>query len=318
MTMWGVLGSGAIGSVFGGRLAAAGEEVLLIDVNRDHMDAVAANGLTLEAPSGETVVSHPRATADPSTVPPLDVVIVLTKGYSVDEAARSIAGSVHDGTWVITVQNGLGNDRRLAEVFGADRVVPGTTTVGGEYLAPGRVRMTPPAAARTAVTHLGTPRTTESVPEDLVAAADRMTAAGLPVELIADADTVIWTKLAMAASVAPLCTALRCTVADVWDSEDGRRLLREVFDEILAVAHAEGVALDPEQTWSHLAEVFSAVGPHHPSMTVDILNGRRTEIDTFSIEIAARGQALGVPTPLNRALGTMVKLLERSPGIVKP
>lgn len=315
MTTWGILGSGAIGSVFGGRLAAAGEEVVLIDVNRDHMDAVTAHGLKLEAPSGDTVVAHPRATADPETVPPLDVVIVLTKGYAVDEAARSIVGSVREGTWVITVQNGLGNDRRLAAVFGPDRVVPGTTTVGGEYLAPGRVRMTPPAAARTAVTHLGSPRTADSIPEDLAAVADRMTAAGLPVEVIADADTMIWTKLAMAASVAPVCTALRCTVADVWDGERGRELVRDVFDEIVSVAHAEGVDLDPEPTWSHLAGVFSAVGPHYPSMTIDILHGRRTEIDTFSIEIAQRGRALGVATPLNEALGTMVKLLEGSPEI---
>lgn len=316
MTTWGILGSGAIGSVFGGRLALAGEDVVLIDVNRPHMEAVASGGLVLEAPSGDELLARPRATADPAAVPPLDVVIVLTKGYSVEEAARSIVGSVGEATWVITVQNGLGNDRRLAAVFGPDRVVPGTTTVGGEYLSPGRVRMTPPAADGSAVSHLGIPRSADIAPAGLLEVAERMTAAGLPVEVSPDADTVIWTKLAMAASAAPLCTALRCTVADLWNSDEGRALLRAVFDEIASVAHAEGVALDREATWSHLAGVFGSVGAHPPSMTVDILKGRRTEIDSFSIEIARLGTEHGVPVPLNDALGKMVKLLEASPGIV--
>jgi 2-dehydropantoate 2-reductase len=86
--------------------------------------------------------------------------------------------------------------------------------------------------------------------------------------------------------------------------------MRDVFDEIVSVAHAEGVHLDADSVWHHLMSVFSAVGPHLTSMAVDVSLGRQTEIDSMSIEISRRGTRHGIKTPLNDSIGRLIMAIQ--------
>ena len=305
-----ILGAGAMGSVFGGKLALAGHEVTLVDVWREHMQAVAGSGLELRAPDGTSTTVHLGAIHEPALLKPVEVVIVLTKTFASAEAIRSIAHALTDETWVVTVQNGLGNERRLADVIGPERVVPGTTTVGAEQSSPGRTTMSPATAAGTAVTHVGPPRTSTEIPDGVRVVARELTEAGLPTEALDSADVVIWTKLALAGPMGPLTALLRRTVSDVAADEHSLALLTEMFDEIVAVAHALGVPLDREASWAHAMETFRGAGPHTTSMAADVLAGRRTEIDAFCGEVARLGSEHGVPTPVNRTVWHAVKMLE--------
>lgn len=307
-----ILGAGAMGSVFGGRLALAGHDVTLVDVWSQHVEAVERDGLALERDGGEPLRARPRACAPADLIEPVDVVIVLTKGFATTEAATSIRRAVMPRTWVVTLQNGLGLDRALAAVFGPDRVVPGTTTVGAEMLGPGRTKMAGPTATGEAVTHLGRPRTAGAPAAELDDLANVLTKAELPTEVDRDADGVIWTKLAMAASMAPVCAVLRCTIGEVWGDERGRALIRALVEEIVAVAAAEDVELDREAVWRHCASTWDRYGDHHPSMAVDVMAGRRTEIDSFSLEIARRAEAHGDEARISRTVGTLVALAERA------
>jgi 2-dehydropantoate 2-reductase len=308
---WAILGSGALGSVFGGRLALAGHDVTLIDVDREHMDRVAEAGLVLKEPDGSEVIARPRATSDPATVAHADVVIVLTKSWATRDAAVSLRHAVGDTCWVVTLQNGLGAGETLAEVFGPDHVVPGATTVGGQLLSPGHVLVAASAANGTALTHLGPPAGRRSIPSGLQALASALTDAGLPTQAHADAPTVIWTKLAMAGSSGPLSAVLDCTVAELMAAEEGIALLHSIVEEIVAVAIAEGVELDPTATWDAVLATLTGAGAHRASMAVDVRRGRRSEIDAFSVEISRRAEAHGLKAPLNQALGEMIRLLER-------
>lgn len=307
-----VLGAGAMGSVFGGRLALAGHDVTLVDVWREHMEAVAARGLELRAPGAETVVVPLKAIHDPSLLEPVELVIVLTKAFAGTEALRSIVHALTPGTWVVTVQNGLGNDRRLAEVIGPERVVPGTTTVGAEQQEPGAATMSPSTAAGASVTHLGPPRGAAGLPDGVVAIAALLTEAGLPAEALDSADVVIWTKLALAGPMGPVSALLRRGVSDVAENEHSLALVRALFDETVAVAHASGVPLDPGAAWAHAMETYAGVGPHVTSMAADVLAGRRTEIDAFCGEVARLGDGLGVPAPVNRTIWHAVKAVEET------
>ena len=224
-------------------------------------------------------------------------------------SARS-QGALTDETWVATVQNGLGNDRRLAEVIGPERVVPGTTTVGAEQSGPGVVTMSLATAARTSVTHLGPPRTGRPLPDGVKEVAATMTAAGLPTEALDSADLVIWTKLALAGPMGPVTALLRRTVSDVTADEHAFALVRAMFEEIVAVAHATGVPLDEETAWEHALKTFREVGPHTTSMAADVLAHRRTEIDAFCGEVARLGAEHGVPTPVNWVVGNALKAVE--------
>jgi 2-dehydropantoate 2-reductase len=306
-----VLGAGALGSVFGARLALAGHEVTLVDVNAAHMDAIGRDGLVVERPDGGPALhSRPRATTVGAEAGEADAVIVLTKGWATRDAAESIRGSVGPGTWVMTLMNGLGHDRVLGSVLGAERVLPGTTTVGAELLEPGRVRMSQVSADGSAITHLGPPRTAGGVPDGVVALAAVMTRAQLRTEAVADADTAIWTKLTMAASMAPLSAVVGRTIRDIWAQPSGRALLRDLFDEIVAVAAADGTVLDAEATWQHCASVWETDRGYLTSMAMDVREGRRTEIDSFSLELVRRAGEHGLDAPVSATIGRLVQLAE--------
>jgi 2-dehydropantoate 2-reductase len=307
-----ILGAGAMGSVFGGHLALAGHDVTLVDPWREHMEAVAAAGLELRTPQGESVVVPLRALHDPSPLQPVELVIVLTKTFAGADALRSVLHAITGETWVVTVQNGLGNDRRLADVVGPERVVPGTTTVGAEQQGPGAATMSLATAARTSVTHLGPPRGSTGVPPAVEEIAATLTAAGLPTEALDSADVVIWTKLALAGPMGPVSALLRRTVRDVAENEHSGALVRALFDEIVDVAVAIGVPLDRAAVWAHALETFSAVGPHTTSMAADVLARRRTEIDAFCGEVARLGAEHGVPAPVNRTIWQAVKAVEET------
>jgi 2-dehydropantoate 2-reductase len=309
-----ILGAGAMGSTFGGYLEQDGHDVTLIDPWREHMSAVTRDGLVIEeADSGKRIVAHPVATSDAGSVKPVDTVILLAKGFATREAGESIRPAVGPETLVVTLQNGLGNDHVLAELFDASRVVPGTTTVGATVAGPGHVTVTPSTADHTSVTQIGRPRGLSEMPERVRIVAEALTHAGLPTEAIDDADVVIWTKLSVAGSMAPLAAALRRNIVEIIGSPDGLAILRTMVEEIVGLAQKEGVSLDLEEVWQHATHTWESVGAHYPSMAVDIMRARQTEIETFSLEIARRAKSHGGSAPYAECIGRLVKVLEATP-----
>lgn len=307
-----------MGSVFGGHLALAGHDVTLVDVRRDHMDAVVRDGLVMRSPDGSSQTIRMGATADPAALAAVDVVIVLTKSFATADAARSIAHAMSEDTWVATLQNGLGNDIALGTVLRPDRVVPGTTTVGAEQLEVGVTKMNAATANRTSITHLGPPRGASTLPDPIRQLARTLTAAGLPAEALDSADLVIWTKLALAGPMGPVSALTRRTVRDTALDAHSLAVIEEMFDETVAVAHATGVPLDRDATWQHCRETFAGAGPHITSMAADVLAHRRTEIDAFCGEIARLGEIHGIPTPVNRTVWRLLRMIESSYGASLP
>jgi 2-dehydropantoate 2-reductase len=269
-----IAGAGALGSAYGTLLARGGAEVTLIDVWREHVEAIDLH-----------------ATTDYAAAADADAVIVLTKSFATADVAAALAPRLRRDAIAVTLQNGLGNDATLAAALGAERVVAGATTLGAELLGPGRVRIGPVDASLT--TLASGPRV-----EELAAA---LCDAGLPVEVRADARAVIWRKLAMTASIGPLCALLRTDVATVLRHDAARRALGRAFDEIVAVAATQGVAVDAD-LWDHALATWSALGPHRPSIAVDVEAGRRTEIDALCGAVARLGHA-----PVNRLLASSIR-----------
>jgi len=309
-----VVGAGAMGSMFGGLLESSGNHVILLDPNKDHIDAVKAKGLRLLHPDGTVQFSQVEATTSAFGIGPVDLVLVLTKSFSTRAAVSAITHSITDSTMVLTVQNGLGNDQVLSEVVGPEKVLGGTTTAGAKIIEPGMTELSPITAEGKSLTEfsfistLDNPSPSALQHAELIAAV--LTASGLPARLATSVSIVVWTKLCLAATAAPLTALLRCTVEDLINTPSTQRIMRDVFDEIVSVAHAEGVHLDADKVWHHLMSVFSAVGPHLTSMAVDVSLGRQTEIDSMSIEISRRGSRHGIKTPLNDAIGRLIMAIE--------
>ncbi len=314
-----VVGAGSMGSMFGGLLARAGHDVVLVDVDEDHVRTIVSDGLVLQQEGLPDEVVHPSATTDASSLVGVQYAIVLTKAWANASVAHTLLPALLPDAVIATVQNGLGNDRVLAGILGERRVLGGTTTSGAELAGPGVVRLSPITTAGSSLTELAPVSPGGLEEADLgaraAALADLLSDAGLPTRVRDDLGEVVWTKLCLAATAAPLTAALRCTVEDLIVSPAASALLDAMFEEILAVASADGVVLDREGVREHMMSVFRAVGPHQTSMAVDVAKGRRTEIDAMCIAIADRGRRLGVPTPTHEIVGRMIVAYEELRGI---
>ncbi|MEQ8716875.1 MAG: 2-dehydropantoate 2-reductase [Acidimicrobiales bacterium] len=308
-----VAGAGAMGSAMGGLLARAGHDVALYDVRADHMDAVSAGGLTIRHGDGSTETAvFSKATADPTELGVCDLVLVMTKTWATTDAVRAVAHAVGPETWVVSAQNGLGNESRMAEVVGADRVMPGTTTVGATYLEPGVVSVSGTVTAQTSLTQFGPPHGATKVSPEAEAVAAVFTDAGMRAEVLRDGDKVLWTKLAMAGTAGALTALSQISVGDMVASPRAMSTWRAMLSEILAVAAAEGVDLDFGEVSDHAMSTYRAVGDHWASMAVDVKERRRTEIDSLCGEVSARGRRHDIPTPVNDAIGNLILAIEAS------
>jgi len=314
-----IVGAGSMGSMFGGMLAAAGNDVALVDVDTTHVDAVSQQGLVMRDASGIQQVTHPIATTKLASLGSVSLAFVLTKSWATADATNALQSVLTEDGLVITVQNGLGNDHVLADGLGIVRVLGGTTTAGAQLVCPGIVTLSPITSQGRSITECA-PIAAELLDDPGFAkrathAANLLTEAGLPTYIRTSVREVIWKKLCLAATAAPLTAILRCTVADLLSSESSLHTLRRMFDEVIAVAYAEGVQLDAAEIWEHAITTFSNVGAHHTSMAVDVAKGRRTEIDAMSGAISKLGRLHGIATPVHEVVSMLIHSLEPNAGI---
>ena len=136
-----------------------------------------------------------------------------------------------------------------------------------------------------------------------------LSAAGLPATFSRDVEADIWAKLALAV-MGPVSAVMRRSVVHIWAQPDARLLVRDMFDEVLAVAAAEGVELDRDASWAHAMRTYEGTGDHTPSMCADVLAHRRTEIDAMAGEVARRGRLRGIPTPVHDTIVRAVRTIE--------
>ena len=304
-----------MGSMFGALLHGAGHDVTLVDIDATQVDAINQRGLVVRS-SGDEVTVRLRATASPRRdLDPVDAAIVLCKGWANESAARSIEHALHATSPVVTIQNGLGNDLGLAAVLGPDRIVSGTTTAGAHRPAPGIVDVSPITSAGRSVTQLGRPRAGTAISEATDELARALDSAGLPCSIMADANIVIWTKLAMAATAGPLTAAMGATVEEMLSSPSAMALFRSLFDEVVELAGALDIPLDSRAVWDHAMATYRAVGPHTTSMADDFASHRRSEIDSFCVEISRLGRAHSVATPTHDVIGQLLVAREEQGGL---
>jgi 2-dehydropantoate 2-reductase len=277
--------------------------VWAFDLNEAHVAAIARDGLRLVG-AGE-VTGRPRATSDPSAVPPCDFGIVATKAMHAGPAIAATAHVFHDGA-VASVMNGVGNEETLAEHV--QRVIRGTTFPAGKLLEPGVVQwdvkgdttfgpFEPSPVALAAIEPL----------------ADACARAGMPATAVPDARPPQWRKVIFNAATNPIGALTGLTHGRVCERPDLRALVSGLVDEGKAVASAQGIVLDadPEELIDHAARPDVAYG-HKASMLQDVEARRPTEIDYLNGGIARFGRELGVPTPLHDAVVALIKGVEAS------
>ena len=300
-----VLGGGAMGSLFGGLLSEGGLDVVLVDKWREHIDQITRTGLRITGYGGDRLVPV-AATTDPKTAGPVDVVLVQTKGYHTADAVRSAAAMFRGDAVAISFQNGLGNEETIGEIIGTDHVLGGVTAQGASIVEPGLIENFADLPS-----HIGELK--GGISERARRIADAFTTAGLRTAVSNDITRDIWKKLMANVAISPLSALCNMRVGEVFDVGEVKETVVQALTEAAAVAKAAGVDLDASETMEMLNKVTGpgGTGGNRPSMLMDVLNRRKTEIDYINGAVVRLGKQHGVPTPVNATLVAAIKGLER-------
>ena len=292
-----------MGSWFGGHLAMNGRDVELLTTNIDHIEAVQRDGLILRSTGGESVVQVPICT--PSQVSQVvDMVIVLTKTFQLDDALSSISHALKPDTAVLSLQNGLGNEEIIARHVGEANTWIGMSMVPADRVAPGIIESMGEGASWFGHAQMTRPADAERL-ETLFADS------GLDVRHDVNIKNRVWQKVAFNAGINAVCALTHSTPGLIETSKMAKILLQDVATEVVNVAEAMGGSLDLHAVFKTIDFACDYHGDHVPSMLHDLLAGKRTEVDALNGAIVKYGNLHNVAVPLNTQLAGLIRLAEK-------
>lgn len=299
-----IVGAGAMGCLFGGMLAEAGHAVQFITRLPEAADHLRTYGLRLEGLSGERTLAV-AASADLRQAADAELVLIAVKAYDTATVAPAVAAAVAPPVPILTLQNGLGNVEAIAAAAGAGRTLGGVTAQGATFLDVGHVRHA--GRGPTVIGEAAGPAT-----ERTKRLAALFCEAGIETSVTEDLLAALWHKLIVNVGINAIA-ALTCRRnGELLDGGPAEELLEQAVVEATAVARAEGLSFDPATEVQRVKDVCRATALNFNSMFQDLRRGRRTEIDFINGAIVQKGQAAGIPTPVNRVLTQLVQALSVS------
>ena len=293
-----VMGAGAVGCYYGALLARAGHDVTLI-ARPAHVQAIAqAGGLWLHTDAGAECIAL-RASSQASAVRGAQWVLFCVKSTDTDSAGHAMAAHLDANAVVLSLQNGVDNAERLQAILG-QAVLPSVVYVASTMAAPGQVR------------HLGRGELVLGAGPASAAIASVLRSAAIPTEISDNVTGALWVKLVLNCVYNPLSAITRLPYGAIASGPglDVAQVMADVVQECQAVAQARGVALPADILASTLA-LAQAMPQQFSSTAQDLARGKRSEIDHLNGFIVRQGAALGIATPVNRLLHTLVRLLEQ-------
>jgi len=288
------MGAGAIGCYYGGMLARAGREVTLIG-RPQHVEAIRRAGLRLETKAfDERVRLH--ASPEPQAARGADLVLFSVKSQDTETAGKALSPHLAREAAIVTMQNGVDNPERLAAVLGRD-VIPGVVYVAVEMAGPGHVR------------HHGRSELAIGQAPACEAIAAAFRDAGVPVEISDNVLGVLWAKLIVNCAYNALSAITQLPYGRLVEGAGIPAVMRDIVEECLAVARAAGIQVvgDMHKATERIAQTMPG---QYSSTAQDLARSKKTEIEHLNGVVVRKGEALGVPTPVNRVLLALVKLLE--------
>lgn len=291
-----VMGAGAVGCYYGGMLARAGHEVVLV-ARPAHVQAVREHGLLLDT---QQFSEHVRLLADtqPDAVAGARLVLFCVKSTDTAAAGAQLAPHLAGGAVLWSLQNGVDNAERLHQVLPRHAIHPAVVYVATEMAGPGHVK------------HHG--RGELVIGPQAAADADVVQAfadARVPLQVSDNVTGALWAKLVLNCAYNALSAIARMPYGRLAQGAGVQQTMRDLVDECLAVAQAEGVQV-PGDAWAAVQRIAQTMPEQYSSTAQDLMRGKPSEIDFINGHVVRRGLALGVPTPANRVLHTLVRLLE--------
>lgn len=294
----GIIGAGAMGTLFGFHLAQSCD-VTMLDNNPSVLQALERNGLRVnDAPARRVNVAHV-----PDKLFHAQAIFLFVKAVDTLRALRPFAGELNPSTPIVSLQNGVGNEDAIKTALGgAVPVVLGVTTESSLTLGPGHAHRTAEGN-----TLLGSTGASEALSRSI---ADLLSHSGLKAAVVYDIRPHLWGKLIANAAVNALSALLDCSAGAILRDPNAAHLAESLAEEAAAVAAAQQVKLPFANPWQYVAEVIAVGEDAKSSMAFDLQSGHPSEIDHLNGAICAVGRRSGVATPYNDAIVRLVKAHE--------
>lgn len=301
-----VVGAGAMGTLFGGRLARAGNDVVMIDADPERVAAINIDGLVENDLIGK-VARVPAALAEETRFA-ADLILIFTKSLHTASAMAQAAHLLAPGGTVLTLQNGLGNDAAVAGVIGADRVLVGMTTWPADLVGHGRVHVPGEGAVK-----IWSMTGEHRAAIDLVSST--LNIAALRCSVDADVIAAIWQKVIFNSAMNGVAALTGMTVGLMADFLPARDLIERVVSEGISIARGVGIAVDAASLRSTIADALAQHRGHKPSMLQDVEAGRPTEVDAILGALVAHAASCGVDAPHLLTCASLIRSIDnRSQG----
>jgi len=297
-----VVGAGAVGGYFGGMLARAGAPVMFIG-RAAFVDAVTLDGLFLDTVQFQKRLKT-QASIELSAARDAEIVLFCVKTTDTADTARELAKVLGPGAIVVSMQNGVDNAEQIRAASGLDALAA-AVYVAASVPTPGTVK------------HVGRGDLVVG-PQNKITerVASVFARAGVPCKISENLAGELWTKLVWNCALNAISALGKATYGGILASDDARELLQQAIYEVLAVAKAAGISLpifaDPQTAIAGAYKVAEQMAATRSSTAQDMIRGKKTEIDSLNGFIVRKGRELAVPTAINHALYTLVKLAEAS------
>lgn len=293
-----VIGAGNMGCVYGANLARIGQRVAFLDVWKEHVEAIARNGLHLEGLTGDFTV-HAQASQSASDIPKADVVLICVNTTATAEAARAAAAVLKEEGCCLTLQNGVGNVEILEDALGKGRVLAGLSFQSGDLQGPGHVRHT-----NNGDTYLGELDRSRSA--RLASLCELLASAGMNPVAVDDVMRTIWTKFIHNCGINALCALTGLRPGHLQEVPELDEFQTRLIEESVALVRAKGIEPTEPDPVRAIKE-YCAHKFHRPSMMQHLLRGQRTEIDALNGYVARESRRLGLAAPCSDALTRLIK-----------
>ncbi|UCD68077.1 MAG: 2-dehydropantoate 2-reductase [Betaproteobacteria bacterium] len=296
-----VIGSGGVGGYFGGRLAAAGNDVTFV-ARGANLDAMRKNGLRVLSALGDMNLEKVQCTDDTTAIGQVDIVMIAVKLWSTDEAIAAAKPLVGPDTAVVSFQNGITAEEKLLAVYGPEHTIGGVANIAALIEEPGVIRHNGNMASLIFAELDGKPsKRTQTFYKACVDA-------GIKTELADDIHTRIWEKFVRLVTLSSMTSLCRMPVGPIREDPDTRALLQQVMTEVINIAKAKGANLVNDIIEKQMAIVDGYPPTMVASMCGDLRRSYRLELPWLAGMVAKLGKELDVPTPANQFVYAALKL----------
>ena len=290
-----VIGSGALACYYSNRIALAGYPVGMLSNWPEAIQKISRDGVQVIDGFDNRSTSKVRISSNPEDFSGAEIVLVLVKSWQTHQAAKRLRSCLAHNGVCLTLQNGLGNEKVLADYLGSSRVSAGTTMAGARLLEAGVVKVSGPGKINL--------EESSKISKFLRIFED----AGLEVLLSERFFDLQWEKLVVNAAVNPLTLLLDCRNGELLNHQETIDLVKMLVFETCQVAAVQGVNLTFNNPLKYVLEIINQTGSNISSMLQDYSRGAPTEIDTINGAVIRYGEAAGVPVPYHKLIVKMVK-----------